>query len=54
MRGSLKKRNQAVSLIGERQYATLTKSAAAKLNMGVGVTEKAPTYTPEIGVMFRF
>ena len=50
------KRNEAVSLIGELQYIkyiTLTKNAVAKLNMGVGVT-KAPTYAPEIGVMFRF
>jgi hypothetical protein len=53
VRGSLKKRNEAVSLIGELQY-TLTKNAVAKLNMGVGVTTKAPTYAPEIGVMFRF
>ena len=52
VRGSLKKRNEAVSLIGERQY-TLT-NAVAKLNMGIGVTTKAPTYAPEIGVMFRF
>ena len=42
-----------VSLIGELQY-TLTKNAVLKLNMGVGVTTKAPTYAPEIGVMFRF
>ena len=49
-----KKRNEAVSLIGELQYTTPTKNAVAKLNMGVGVTKKAPTYAPEIGVMFRF
>ncbi len=50
-----KKRNEAVSLLGELQYTTtLTKNAVAKLNMGVGVTKKAPTYAPEIGVMFRF
>ena len=53
VRGSLKKRNEAVSLIGERQY-TQTKNAVAKLNIGVGVTKKAPTYAPEIGVMLRF
>ena len=41
------KRNEAVSLIGELQYITLTKNAVAKLNMGVGVTKKAPTYAPE-------
>jgi len=46
-------KDEAVSLIGERQY-TLTKNAVAKLNMGVGVTKKAPTYAPEIGVIFRF
>ena len=42
-----------VSLIGELQYA-LNKNAVLKLNMGVGATTKAPTYAPEIGVMFRF
>ena len=46
-------KDEAVSLIGELQY-TLTKNAVAKLNMGVGVTKKAPTYAPEIGVIFRF
>ena len=44
MRGPLKKRNEAVSLLGELKYTTLTKNAVAKLNMGVGVTKKAPTY----------
>jgi len=53
VRGSRKKRNEAGSLIGERQY-TQTKNAVAKLNTGVGVTKKAPTYAPEIGVMFTF
>jgi len=48
-----KNRNEAVSLLGEPQY-TLTRNAVAKLNMGVGVTKKGPTYAPEIGVMFRF
>ncbi len=47
------KKDEAVSLIGELQY-TLTKNAVAKLNMGVGVTKKALTYAPEIGVIFRF
>jgi hypothetical protein len=42
-----------VSLIGELQY-TLGKNAVLKLNTGIGVTEKAPTFAPEIGVMFRF
>jgi len=42
-----------VSLIGELQY-TLSKNAVLKLNMGVGVAKKAPTYAPEIGVVFKF
>jgi len=42
-----------VSIIGELQY-TLSKNAVLKLNCGFGLTEKAPNYAPEIGVMFRF
>jgi len=42
-----------VSLIGELQY-TLSKNAVLKMNLGVGVTTKAPSFAPEIGVMFRF
>jgi hypothetical protein len=42
-----------VSIIGELQYA-LSKNAVLKLNSGFGVTEKAPNFAPEIGVMFSF
>jgi hypothetical protein len=42
-----------VSLIGELQYA-LARNAVLKLNLGVGITEKAPRVAPEIGVLFRF
>jgi len=42
-----------VSIIGELQY-TLGRNAVLKLNSGFGVTEKAPNFAPEIGVMFNF
>ncbi len=42
-----------ISLIGEVQY-TLSKNAVLKVNSGFGLTEKAPDFAPEIGVMFRF
>jgi len=42
-----------VSIIGEVQYS-LINNAVLKLNCGFGVTEKAPNYAPEIGVLFKF
>jgi len=42
-----------VSLIGELQYA-ISRNAVLKLNLGVGLTEKAPSIAPEIGVLLRF
>ena len=42
-----------VSLIGELQYA-IAKNALLKLNLGVGITEKAANVAPEIGILFRF
>jgi hypothetical protein len=42
-----------VSLIGELQYS-LGKNAVLKLNTGVGLVKKAPSFAPEIGVMFTF
>ena len=39
--------------IGELQYR-LAKNAVLKLNLGLGLTKKAPDYAPEIGVMFNF
>lgn len=41
------------SLIGEVQYA-LSKQAVLKVNSGFGLTKKAPTAAPEIGVLFSF
>jgi outer membrane putative beta-barrel porin/alpha-amylase len=42
-----------VSIIGEVQY-TLSKNAVLKINNGFGLTRKAPSFAPEIGVLFRF
>ena len=42
-----------VSIIGEVQYS-LSNYAVLKLNCGFGLTEKAPDYAPEIGVLFKF
>ena len=42
-----------VSFIGETQHA-LSDSATLKLNLGVGVTDKATDIAPEVGVLFRF
>jgi hypothetical protein len=42
-----------VSIIGEVQYA-LSKNATLKINCGFGLAEKAPTFAPEVGVMFSF
>jgi len=42
-----------VSFIWETQHA-LSDSATLKLNLGVGVTDKATDIAPEVGVLFRF
>ena len=42
-----------VSLVGEAQWA-FRRNAFLKLNSGFGLTEKAPDFAPEIGVMMRF
>lgn len=42
-----------VSIIGELQYS-LSNNVVLKLNSGFGLTEKAPDYAPEIGVLFKF
>jgi hypothetical protein len=42
-----------VSIIGEVQYA-LSKNATLKMNCGFGLAEKAPTFAPEVGVIFSF
>ena len=42
-----------VSLIGETQHA-LSDNATLKVNLGVGVTDKATDFAPEVGVLFRF
>ncbi|TMI12496.1 MAG: hypothetical protein E6H40_01500 [Betaproteobacteria bacterium] len=50
---SLEGHEDELSAIGEVQY-TLSKNAVLKLNSGFGVTKKAPTFAPEIGVLFTF
>ena len=42
-----------ISFIGETQHA-LSESATLKLNLGLGITEKATDIAPEVGVLFRF
>ncbi len=42
-----------VSLIGEAQWFFGAR-ALLKLNCGLGLTEKAPDFAPEVGVLFRF
>ena len=42
-----------VSAIGELQYS-VRKNMILKMNLGVGLTEKAPNIAPEIGLLFRF
>jgi hypothetical protein len=42
-----------LSLIGEAQL-TLAEWAVLKLNLGLGVSRKAPDYAPEVGVIFSF
>jgi hypothetical protein len=42
-----------VSVIGELQYA-IGRKAVLKMNLGIGITEKAANIAPEIGVLFRF
>jgi hypothetical protein len=42
-----------VSVIGELQYA-IAKNALLKLNLGLGITEKAANVAPEIGLLLRF
>lgn len=42
-----------VAAIGEVQYS-LAKNAVLKLNCGFGLTTKAPTLAPEVGIVFSF
>jgi len=42
-----------ISLIGEAQWF-FSERGFLKLNCGFGITEKAPDFAPEIGVIFRF
>jgi len=42
-----------VSLIGEAQLR-LGSHAVLKLNTGIGITEKAEDFAPEVGVIFSF
>lgn len=41
------------SLIGEAQYS-LSKDVVLKMNSGFGLTKNAPSFAPEIGLLFRF
>jgi len=50
---SLEGESEDVALIGEAQWL-IGERAIVKLNCGFGVTEKAPDYAPEVGVVFRF
>ena len=42
-----------VSVIGEVQYF-LTQNILFKLNSGFGITDKAPNYAPEVGIMIIY
>ena len=42
-----------VSFIGETQHA-IADNATLKLNLGVGITDKATDIAPEVGVLLRF
>ncbi|UCF88829.1 MAG: hypothetical protein JSV70_00825 [bacterium] len=50
---SVEGEDDEVSFIGETQHA-LSENATLKLNLGVGVTDKATDIAPEVGVLFRF
>ena len=51
--GSLEGEDDEVSLIGEAQL-TIGRRAIIKLNSGFGLTEKAPDFAPEVGIIFSF
>lgn len=50
---TLEGEDDEVSLIGEAQW-TLRPGTILKLNSGFGLTQKAPNFAPEIGVLFTF
>ena len=50
---TLEGEDDEVSAIGEAQL-TLARRAVLKLNLGLGITKKAPDFAPEVGVIFSF
>ena len=50
---ALEGEDDEVSFVGETQHA-LSENATLKLNLGLGVTDKATDFAPEVGVLFRF
>jgi hypothetical protein len=50
---TLEGEEEEVSVIGEAQWF-VRPNVFVKLNMGFGITPKAPDYAPEVGVMFAF
>jgi hypothetical protein len=51
--GTLEGEDDELSLIGEAQL-TVGRRAFLKLNCGFGLTQKAPDFAPEVGVVFSF
>jgi hypothetical protein len=49
----LEGQDDELSLIGEAQWF-ISRRAFFKFNCGFGLTEKAPDFAPEIGIMFSF
>lgn len=50
---ALEGEDDEISLIGEAQL-TVARRAVLKLNLGVGLTGKAPDFAPEVGIIFSF
>ncbi len=50
---TLEGESDELSLIGEAQWF-FSHVAVLKLNCGFGLTQKAPDFAPEVGVLFRF
>lgn len=50
---TLEGEDDELSLIGEAQL-TIARRAFLKLNLGLGLTKKAPDFAPEVGVLFTF
>ena len=50
---SVEGEDDEVSFIGEAQWI-ISRHAMLKLNSGFGITEKAPDFAPEVGILFTF